>query len=50
MRDVDLVDKREPASSSTLREEEWTAMSKLLKTMAPFCSIYDMGFTYPVED
>lgn len=34
----------EPGESSTLNEDERTAMSKLLKEIAPMNSIYDLGF------
>lgn len=39
-----IVDKSEPVASSTLHEESKTVMSKLVKSIAPLCLIYDVEF------
>lgn len=44
LKEEDFVDEIMPAVTSTLGEEKWTEMSKLVKMMDLLCSIYDMDF------
>lgn len=45
-----IVDKSAPAVSSALPKKRRTVMSRLVKEMAPLCSIYDVDSTNLVEE
>lgn len=42
MKEEDTVKKIDPSAFSTVRKERRTTMSKLVKQVAPFCSIHDV--------
>lgn len=50
MKEEHIVVESELAASSTLSEEEGTTMTKLIKSMAPLCSIYDVDFRTFAEE
>lgn len=45
-----LIDQSEPAASSSLSEEERSAVSRLVKMMALLCSVHDVDFRNLVKD
>lgn len=49
MQEKDIVDKNEPAASSTLSEEERTVMRKLFKEMTLVCYMFDVDIRSMVE-
>lgn len=44
MKEVDIVDEIETASSSSLIKEQSIALSEFVKYVALLCSIYNVGF------
>lgn len=49
MKEADIVDEIKPAASSTLDEIETTMLRKLVRNIAPVCSIYDVIFIKSAE-
>lgn len=43
-KEKDIMDESQPAASSNVSEKQRTAMTRLIKVTAFFCSIYDVDF------